>query len=159
MNIQLIPAEHGPKLTVFGDRQFIKITAAETHGGCSVIEQISAPGSRVPLHVHTREDEVFQVLEGSVKIDLGGKLEVVGPGTTVFLPRRVPHGFEIIGTTPARLLIIVTPGGLEEMFAELDRLPPGPPDFKIVTAICERFGIRFLPARPATELDTVAAAP
>lgn len=151
MKIQIIEAGQGPKLSVLGDDQFIKVSAAETCGGCSIIEQISQPGSHVPLHVHTREDEVFHVLEGEVRLDLGGTTQHVSADTTIFLPRRVPHGFAVEGNRPARLLIIATPGGIEEMFSELDRLPPGPRDLRAVSAICERYGIRFVPTpQPAS---------
>jgi hypothetical protein len=36
----------------------------------------------------------------------------------VFLPRNIPHGFRSIGG-PAATLLIATPGGLDEYFADL----------------------------------------
>jgi hypothetical protein len=36
----------------------------------------------------------------------------------VFLPRNLPHAFRTVGG-PATALLVVTPGGLDEYFAEL----------------------------------------
>ena len=35
-----------------------------------------------PRHIHTREDEVFLVLDGEVCFDLDGRKRLAGPGTT-----------------------------------------------------------------------------
>lgn len=44
------------------------------------------------------------------------------PGDLVFKPRDEWHTFWNAGETPARLLEIISPGGLEELFRWLDRL-------------------------------------
>jgi len=36
------------------------------------------------------------------------------------------------------------PAGIEEMFAELNELPPGKPDFEVVAEICGKYGISFV---------------
>ena len=42
----------------------------------------------------------------------GGEAEfAVGPGAFVYTPRGVPHTFRLDGDTPARLLVLLTPGG------------------------------------------------
>ena len=41
-----------------------------------------------------------------------------GPGSFVFLPRNLPHVFRSVGG-PATALLIVTPGGRDDYFAEL----------------------------------------
>ena len=46
-------------------------------------------------HVHTREDEVFLVLDGDVCFDVDGERRAAGPGTTAYMPRGVPHSFRI----------------------------------------------------------------
>ncbi|MGW7054206.1 cupin domain-containing protein [Streptomyces sp. NPDC054888] len=75
-----------------------------------------------PVHKHTREDEFSFILEGAVGARFGDE-EVVGePGDLVFKPRDEWHTFWNAGRTPARLLEIISPGGLEELFRWLDRL-------------------------------------
>lgn len=158
MKSSLLPAGSGPKLSVLGDTQFLKVTAAESRGGCTVIEQISRPGSGVPLHVHEREDEVFYVVSGRLRVETEGRVFNVPAGATIFLPRGVPHAFAVEGDEPARLLVIVTPGGIEAMFAELDALTPGPPDLAEVAGICRRYGIEFVAANGSAQNSGAALA-
>lgn len=71
-----------------------------------------------PRHTHTREDESFYVLTGGLQVECGEDRFEAGPGSFVFLPRNLPHTFRSLGD-PATALLIVTPGGLDEYFAEL----------------------------------------
>ena len=64
-------------------------------------------------------------------------------GTTVFLPRGVPNSFKVTGNG-ARALVMLQPAGTENMFRELNGLPPGEPDFERVTKICSKYGIHFV---------------
>ena len=52
----------------------------------------------------------------------GDEEVVAGPGDLVFKPRDEWHTFWNAGETPARLLEIISPGGLEELFRWLDQL-------------------------------------
>jgi mannose-6-phosphate isomerase-like protein (cupin superfamily) len=71
-----------------------------------------------PLHVHRAEDELLQILEGTIRIVCGDTDVVVGPGGFAYLPRGVPHTFWVQGDQPARMLAIFTPGGVEGMFVK-----------------------------------------
>jgi len=42
-----------------------------------------------------------------------GQWHYAGPGTFVHGPRDLPHGFAVIGTRPARMLLLATPGGFD----------------------------------------------
>ena len=131
----------GKPINVIGDKQTIKLNGEQTGGLFALIEQNNAPGATVPLHVHTREDELFYVCEGEVQFQVG-EMEIAGmSGTTVYLPRGVPHGFRVRKQT--RALLSVYPSGAEKMFVELSELPPGPPDFEKVKEICGRYGVYF----------------
>jgi hypothetical protein len=71
---------------------------------------------------------------------------IAGPGTLVWAPRESPHAFTVQSPT-ARALVIVTPGGFEQMFAE-GGVPAGettaPPklgyDPDAARALAEKFG-------------------
>jgi mannose-6-phosphate isomerase-like protein (cupin superfamily) len=84
-----------------------------------------------PLHIHHAEDELLQILEGTVRIVCGETDVTVGPGAFAYLPRGVPHTFWVEGDEPARMLAVFTPGGIEQMFADSGlpvdaaRLPEG----------------------------------
>jgi len=44
----------------------------------------------------------------------------------------------------AKVDLSIFPAGIENMFVELSKLPPGPPDMKTVSEICGTYGIKFL---------------
>lgn len=103
----------------YGDSMFEFLIPSEATGGTlSVFRATLVEGFSPPRHVHTREDEVFVVLEGDVVFDLDGELLAAGPGTSVFMPRGVPHTFRIESPV-ARLLGVITPGAFEALFRNL----------------------------------------
>ncbi len=57
------------------------------------------PGQVLPLHSHDHEHEVFDVLEGYGTIWVDGEAIRTQPGTSVFVPAGVEHGFENDGST------------------------------------------------------------
>ena len=48
-----------------------------------------------------------------------GKWLTAGPGDFVFGPKNIPHGFKVTGTTPAQMLLLVSPGGFERFTKNL----------------------------------------
>jgi quercetin dioxygenase-like cupin family protein len=146
MNVpsKVIPAAAGRPLTVLGDRLLLKFTSPDTSGLFTLTEQFNAPGTGIPRHVHTHEDESFWVLEGQVEFMVADTITLVEPGGVIYAPRGVAHSFRAVSDTPTRMLIHIFPAGLETMFEELSQLPPGPPDFGQIVAICTRYGISFV---------------
>lgn len=80
-----------------------------------LMEALLKPGNEPPPHVHSREDELFYVLEGNFDVYVGMDVFTVSQGGCVFLPRSKPHAF-IIRTPRLRLLTLFTPGGIEDAF-------------------------------------------
>ena len=72
----------------------------DANGAFFLVEAMLAPGTEPPPHVHTREDELFYVLEGEFDVYVGKEAFKVETGECVFLPR----------------LALFTPAGLEEAF-------------------------------------------
>jgi quercetin dioxygenase-like cupin family protein len=102
----------------------------ETDGRLTALVTIAAPGEGPPLHTHANEDECLIVLDGTFRFRLRDDVETAPPGSFVFVPRGVPHTWQNIGATPARMIVLFTPSGMErffERFAALDR--PGPETF------------------------------
>ena len=87
----------------------------ETGGAFAIFESVQQPGSEPPLHVHEREDEVFYILEGRVRVMVGAETHDLSGGDTIFLPKGVPHTFRI-QTRMARAITLVTPAGFENWF-------------------------------------------
>lgn len=124
----------------------ILITAPETGGSLGIWEEIVEPGWGPPLHVHHAEDEMFYVLEGRIRIWYGEDTLEVTQGATAVLPRGMPHRFENVGETVARMLIAVTPGGFESFF--LDAAALTDQSEAAIMKLAARYRLGFLP--PAT---------
>ena len=114
------PARHRFDL---GDHSAVLLADAEETGGAYALLDVNAePGGGTPPHTHTREEETFFVLEGRFAILIGGQTVEAGPGDCVYAPRDVVHAWRNAGDTPARMLVLVTPGGIERFFTEVERI-------------------------------------
>ena len=91
----------------------------DTNGAFCLVEGTLAPGSEPPPHVHSREDELFYVLEGEFDVYVGKEAFKVEAGECVFLPRFKPHAF-VIRSPWLRVLALFSPAGLEEAFRSID---------------------------------------
>ena len=122
-------------------------TSDATGGGFSLLEHPLAPrGLGAPMHVHEHEDEYSYVLEGEVGVQVGDEVVVARPGDLVFKPRGVWHAFWNAGDATARVLEIISPGGFERYFAELEPLMAGgAPDIESMIALQARYGLRSDP--------------
>lgn len=136
----------GNQMNELGHTAVEKISSADTGGAYYAFEVISPPGLGIPPHVHSREDEVIYVIEGDYEIFLSGKVFRAGPGSVLNFARGTAHGFQNVGATPGRTLWVVTPGAsFEQFFHELAQVPPGPPDFTMITALFGKYGMEVLP--------------
>ncbi len=143
----------GEPIWFLGALSIIKISAAQSGGQLSMIEDRMPAGRATPYHVHHREDEAFYLLEGTATFYSGNQKFQASAGATVFLPREIPHGFRT--DTPARFLVIATPAGFDRFVAEAGQpaqawtLPePSVPDVARLTEIAARYGIDILGPLP-----------
>ena len=77
---------------------------------------------------------------------IGDQLIQAPVGTLVFKPKGIPHTFWNAGSTPARLLEIISPAGFERYFEEMAALIPaeGMPDFEKVGELAARYDLAFV---------------
>lgn len=71
--------------------------------GCTLIECVNREyakkiivqlaGQWNPVHYHKKKDETFQVLAGTLEVELEGRLRRLEPGDTLWVPRGIWHGF------------------------------------------------------------------
>jgi quercetin dioxygenase-like cupin family protein len=110
-----------------GDVTFI-VSGEQSNGALAALEAVNAPGDGPPLHVHRREDETVYVLDGEFRWKLGDELSVTGPGSFVFIPRGLPHTWQVIGERPGRMLVTFAPAGMEGFFERLSSSTEFDPD-------------------------------
>jgi quercetin dioxygenase-like cupin family protein len=142
----VVQSGQGRPLNILGHAVTIKLAQQETDGNYYVFEVVTPPGHGIPPHVHSREDEIIQVIEGEYEILLGEQTYQAKPGATLHFPRHIPHGFRNVGSTPGTTFWTVIPGAnFEQFFEELGALPAGPPDMAKVVAIFGKYGMEVLP--------------
>lgn len=140
----------GRTVAVVGDVYRFLTVGEETDGKYALWEAIVTPGGGPPPHTHSREEEGFYVLEGTITFLLGDKRLVATTGMFVNMPMGTLHAFKNETDTPARMLISVAPAGLERMFFEVGvplaegattALPPTKEEIDRLLSIAPRYGI------------------
>jgi len=135
------------------------IHSRDTDGRFALVEHTLGPRVlAAPMHRHTREDEYTFVLEGRVGAILGGREAVANAGDLLFKPRGEWHTFWNAGDAPARMLELISPAGLEELFRQLGDLSGGSEpavlagmaagygcavDFEATFPVVQRHGLEF----------------
>lgn len=112
----LMAKGEGNSYWVLGDLYTFKVTGQQTNGAFTVIEQIIQPNGGPPPHIHHREDEAFYVLEGKFSFLSGDKQSIFEAGSFIYIPKGTLHTFNNVATEPGKLLVIITPAGLEQFF-------------------------------------------
>ena len=141
---KIVLKEEGKVLKIFGNKQIHKFVGKDNNNQMFEWLDYLAPGSGIPPHIHTKEDEVFRVTKGSVEFTIGEKKSVLNSGDIALAPKNIPHSWRVVGDKAAEMTVSVSPAGMEYMFEELNALPPGKPDFKKVSDISAKFGIQFV---------------
>lgn len=125
-----------------GVRDRYMIDGADTGGRFAVVEHLMAPRAlAAPVHRHTREDEYSYVLEGRVGALLGDDEVFAEQGDLIFKPRAQWHTFWNVGDTPARILEIISPSGMEDLFRRFGAA--GLPDPGTLAAMAAEYGAQL----------------
>jgi quercetin dioxygenase-like cupin family protein len=95
----------------------------ETNGNQSLMKITVQRGAEPPAHTHSREDEAYYILAGSITYTIGEDIITVNEGEYVYLPKNVPHKFEVV-SEKAEVLMWISPAGLDEWF--WDNSAPAP---------------------------------
>jgi quercetin dioxygenase-like cupin family protein len=125
----------------------ILASASDSDGSIGAVE-VAVPGGAVPpLHVHHREDEAFYVLEGDYSVFIGDDVIAASPGTWIWGPRDVPHGYQV-HSDRGRHLSLMMPGGFEAFFEEVAAIatPDADPRKEMgrLTEIAARYDVELL---------------
>lgn len=132
---------------------WIRAGRDETGGALSLIEQVIPPGFESPWHVHSDEDESFYVIEGRAEVVVQDRTVTLGAGDYAFGPRGIAHGFRVLGSEPARILLMTTGGAFADFIREASdpvetASASAEPDIPRLIAVAERHGLAILGPMP-----------
>jgi quercetin dioxygenase-like cupin family protein len=122
------------------------VTGEETGGRLALLELIVVKGQEPPCHVHGDEDETVYVREGELTFFVDDMAYRTAAGTCRFLPRGVEHAYAV-ESGEARLLVVLTPAGLEGAFEELTAGDAGPDLDRLIT-VAARYGVTITGPAP-----------
>jgi quercetin dioxygenase-like cupin family protein len=132
----------------------IRAGGRDTAGTLAILEHSGERGYSSPLHRHNDDEETFLVLDGEVRVEVGGQASAAGPGTAAVLPRKLAHSFVVTSPT-ARFLTIHTPAGFDAFTLEAGAPvttdgPPNtpPPDPGALARMAAAYNIEILGPPP-----------
>lgn len=139
----------------FGQDLYIfKAIGEETGEAYALCEVIVAPQGGTPPHRHHRENESFYIQEGEIEFQLDNRVLTATAGTFLHSPKEQLHRFTNTTTTPAKMLIWVTPAGFEKFIAEVGKAVNGqittgasltPEDLDKILTTAPKYGIEIIP--------------
>lgn len=129
---QVVPGR-SEALWFLGTLARIKLEGRHTAGRFALFEGVLPHGAAPPLHSHP-QDETFYILDGELTAWLveperaddasdppawvNARGRRCGVGDVVYAPRGTPHTFRVESDT-ARMLVLSTPAGIEDMLRGL----------------------------------------
>ena len=117
--IKITEPNAGKHIAIAGDINSILASKDDTGGTYSIVEIRVFPNGGPMPHIQTREHEGFYVLEGEISFIVEGKEIIAKPGTFVNVPPHVIHSFKNKTDILAKMLVILVPGGLENLFYQV----------------------------------------
>ncbi len=151
----ILGAEHGETLKlgppISGELR-IKLNPGASGSQLAMGTLTLGPGGRTMMSRFLRHDSILFVHKGQGRAVLSGHSATVVPGSVVAIPRGTWHAVRNTGTGFLQLAWASAPGGLEEYFREMSRLP-APADPARLAEIYARYGVEFQQdgAEPASQ--------
>ena len=118
---------HGEGKSIFDFRKLlvmVKADSDQTDTTFNLFEVDCPPGYATELQIHYAEDVAVYVLEGALDFFWGCEKKDAAAGSFFYQPRGTPHGFRVKGETPARILYLTIPGGIDRFVFEQELLSP-----------------------------------
>lgn len=156
MKSLILENKQGRALWHLGALLTFKALGEETNGQFWAFEGLANRNMAVPLHLHTRDDEFWYVLEGEFRFVIGDEIRTGGAGTFVYIPRNVPHTFQVLSET-ARWFGVGMPAGFDQWFFETGEpagaltLPPASsamPSVETIVSTLKDYGTEVLGPPP-----------
>ena len=148
----MLPSEVQQAVWFLGSLVRIRASGRDTAGRLALLEHHAERGYGSPVHRHLADEETFFVIDGELRVEVGGEANAAGAGSVAFLPRQLPHAF-VVTSPQAWYLTLHTPAGFDgfvraagtpatgAMTMPPDAPPPGPDE---LAAIASSFGIEIV---------------
>jgi quercetin dioxygenase-like cupin family protein len=121
----------------------IRTLTSETNDSYTILDVIHPPDVGPALHMHPKGPETFYIIEGDYNFTLGGKSITGKSGDLIFVPKGIPHRFDV-GKKGGHALVI-SPPKLEFYFFEVSELlEKGEVSYMTESRIGEQYGQVFL---------------
>lgn len=119
------------------------VEAAHSGERVTILKATMSPGSLVRAHTHKREDEFTFVYRGTIAALVGDQEVLAREGSVLFKPRNVRHAMWNATNDPALVLEIITPSGLEGLFAAVSEALQRGSAGDQFSALSDSFGVSF----------------
>ena len=122
-------AQSAPAYWFLGILWIILVDGEQTDGRYSLMEQLMPQDIGPGPHIHPFNDEGFYVIDGAMEMTVGDRTLTADAGTSVWIPRKTIHAFNVTSLT-CRVLNSFAPAGMEQLIKSLARpadrleLPP-----------------------------------
>src|SRR5881227_3291646 len=142
---------------VTGQRLIFRRTTADTGGALVEVESVWTRRGREPIvHLHPKQAEHFEVLEGTLEARIGGEPRTLGAGDGFDVPAGTPHAMWNPGPGEARAVWRTSPAlETERFFETMWKLAAdgkvgrtGAPDLLHSAVILRHFSDEFRLVRP-----------
>ncbi len=130
-------------LQIFASTIEIVVSSKESNNTCCVFVEAAPPGGGPPPHRRDREEEVFTVPEGEFEFYADGRWSPMTPGVSRLSLRGTYHAFRNVGSTPGRMMLVTTGGGIDDYFREISGLKI-PEDADRLAEVSRHYGYFFL---------------
>ncbi|MEM6849214.1 MAG: cupin domain-containing protein [Pseudomonadota bacterium] len=118
-----VPPGGGTNYDWAADHTFVKVSAADTGGHYTLMEDNLKAHFALGLHMHRHHAETFYILDGTIAFYIDGEWMSATPGTCIHIPPGVPHACVIAeGGEGGRMLMIYQPSGFDQFLAEMARM-------------------------------------
>lgn len=125
------------------DHAFVKVSAGDTGGAYTLMEDNLKPNFALGLHLHRQHAETFYILDGAVDFFVDGDWMTARAGACLHVPPGLPHASMV--SDPAvrtRMLMIFQPAGFDQYLSALAALSEAEmQEPAVMAALNEKFDI------------------
>lgn len=123
----------------------ILIPYERAEDGLSLIESHVRYGDSPPLHVHYEEHELFYILEGEFRFQIGDENFRRHAGQAILAPKGIPHSYRVESPAGGHCTVTMSGGDFEGLVRSIGRPPEhaglpepsGPPTPEQVQALAK----------------------